>query len=105
MFINALIISVSLIIVVSLMQRIRLTNYSLDRAEKAHCETLQSLIDVQHDLVLLSNLTVEDNGQVSFISLVPDDTAILMYNGYEIDYRSLLEFERGDSDYITVYNL
>lgn len=102
---NALIISVSLIVVASLLQRIRLANCSLDRAEKAHSETLQSLIDVQHDLTLLSNLTVEDNGQVSFISLVPDDTTILMYNGYEIDYRSLLEFERGDSEFITIYNL
>ena len=102
---NALIISISLIVVASLLRRIRLANYSLDRAEKAHCETLQSLIDVQHDLTLLSNLTVEDNGQVSFMSLVPDDTTILMYNGYEIDYGSLLSYERGDSDYITVYNL
>ena len=105
MFINALIISVSLIVVVSLMQRIRLANYSLDRAEKAHCETLQSLIDTQHDLNLLSNLTVEDNGQMSFISLVPDDPTTLRFNEYVIDYGSLLSYERGDSENIVVYNL
>ena len=102
---NALIISISLIVVASLLRRIRLANYSLDRAEKAHCETLQSLIDVQHDLTLLSNLTVEESGQVSFLSLVPDDPTILAFEGYEIDYGSLLSYERGDSDYITVYNL
>ena len=102
---NAAVIIVALIVVASLLQRIRLANYSLDRVEKAHCETLQSLIDVQHDLALLSNLTIEESGQVSFMPLVPDDPTILRFNEYVIDYRSLLSYERGDSDTIVVYNL
>lgn len=102
--INALAISVSLILVVSLIRRIRLTNYLRDRAEEAYSETLQSLIDVQHDLKLLSYLTVEESGQVSFLSLVPDDPTILVFDGLEIDYGSLLSYERGNSDSIVVYN-
>ena len=102
--INALAISVSLILVVSLIRRIRLTNYLRDRAEEAYSETLQSLIDVQHDLNLLSNLTIEESGQVSFLALVPDDTVILRFNDYVIDYGSLLSYERGNSDSIVIYN-
>lgn len=102
---NALIISLSLITVVSLLRKIRLANLSLKRAELAHAETLQYLADVSHERDLLSYLTVEDSGQVSFISLVPDDTTILRFNGYEIDYGSLLSYERGNSDSIVVYNL
>lgn len=105
MLINALIISVSLIVVVSLLQRIRLANCSLNRAEKAHSETLQSLIDVQHDLTLRAYLTVEESGQVSFLALVPDDhPTTIRFNEYVIDYGSLLSYERGNSDSIVIYN-
>lgn len=102
---SALIVGVSLIVVASLLRKIRLANLSLKRAEVAHIETLQLLTDVQHDLALLSNLTIEASGQVNFLSLVPDDTTTLRFDGYEIDYESLLSYERGNSDYITVYNL
>lgn len=98
---NALIISLSLIIVASLLRKIRLANYSL---EEAYSETLQSLIDVQHDLNLRSYFTVEESGQVSFLALVPDDTVILRFNDYVIDYGSLLSYERGNSDSIVIYN-
>lgn len=103
--VSALIIGMTLIVVASLLRRIRLANRSLQQAELAHSETLQSLVDMHHDLNLLSYLTVEESGQVSFFALVPDDPVILVFDGLEIDYRSLLSFERGDGDYITVYNL
>lgn len=102
---SALIISLSLIVVVSLLQRIRLANLSLKRAELAHAETLQYLAEVSHERDLLSYLTVEESGQVNFFSLVPDDPTILVFDGYEIDYGSLLSYERGNSDSIVVYNL
>ena len=102
---SALIISVSLIVVVSLLQRIRLANLSLKRAELAHAETLQKLVDVSYERDLLSYLTVEESGQVSFLSLVPDDPTTLRFNEYVIDYGSLLSYERGDSENIVVYNL
>ena len=101
---NALVISVLLVAVVSLLRRIRLTNYLRDRQDAAYAETLQYLADMSHDLKLLSSLTIEESGQVSFLALVPDDTVILRFNGYVIDYGSLLSYERGNSDYITVYN-
>ena len=98
---NALIISVSLVVVASLLRRIR---YTLEQAESELQRALVRLEEYHHDLKLLSSLTVEESGQVSFLALVPDDTVILRFNEYVIDYKSLLEFERGDSDYITVYN-
>ncbi len=102
--VSALIISVSLIVVVSLLRRIRLTNYTLEQSESERQRALVRLEEYHHDLKLLSCLTVEESGQVSFLALVPDDTATIRFNEYVIDYKSLLEFERGDSDYITVYN-
>lgn len=102
--INALVISVLLVAVVSLMRRIRLTNYTLAQSESERQRALVRLEEYHHDLTLLSSLTVEESGQVSFLAFVPDDTATIRFNEYVIDYKSLLEFERGDSDYITVYN-
>ena len=102
---SALIISVSLIVVASLLRKIRFANLSLKRAELAHAETLQYLADVSYERDLLSYLTVEESGQVSFLSLVPDDPTILVFDGLEIDYGSLLSYERGNSDSIVVYNL
>ena len=98
---NALIISVSLVVVASLLRRIR---YTLEQAESELQRALVRLEEYHHDLKLLSYLTVEESGQVSFLSLVPDDPTILVFDGLEIDYGSLLSYERGNSDYITVYN-
>lgn len=98
---NALIISVSLVVVASLLRRIR---YTLEQSESERQRALVHLEEYHHDLKLLSYLTVEESGQVSFLSLVPDDTVILRFNGYVIDYKSLLSYERGNSDSIVVYN-
>ena len=102
--VSALIISVSLIVVVSLLRRIRLTNYTLAQSESERQRALVRLEEYHHDLKLLSYLTVDESGQVSFLALVPDDTVILRFNDYVIDYGSLLSYERGNSDSIVVYN-
>lgn len=105
MFINALIISISLIVVASLLRRIRLAKYSLIRSESDRQFAVSILEDYQHDFTLLSSLAVEESGQVSFLALVPDDPTTIRFNEYVIDYGSLLSYERGDSESIVVYNL